>query len=81
MFLNLVSNSNADDALVRYTGMKMRDKLNKKRMDGRYGWYTTQCSAKYLESALTKHIKKKDWLDASILAAMLFMKQAFVKRV
>ena len=70
-FIKYTTNEEADEILLKYISVYMREKLRKKREEGRGGWYTLQCCDEDLIDLLKEHIKKEDWIDVVNLAAML----------
>lgn len=61
-----------DDIAVDRFAVAMKEKLAKKRAEGRGGWDShEECSAEYLSYLLVQHIRKGDPLDVGNLAMML----------
>ncbi|WP_353429220.1 hypothetical protein [Paracoccus denitrificans] len=61
-----------DDLAVDRFAVAMKDKLARKRAEGRGGWdRKDECSAEYLTYLLVRHIWKGDPLDVGNLAMML----------
>lgn len=58
-----------DDAAVDRFAASMKDKLNKKRQEGRGGWQSM--TAEQLSALLHEHVHKGDPLDVANLAMML----------
>lgn len=68
----LSSPNHADDLAVDRFAIAMKQKLAKKREEGRGGWENKdECSAKYLSYLLIQHIWKGDPVDIANLAMML----------
>lgn len=65
----------ADRILVEMVSHEMRQKLAKKRKDGRSGWFSPQCSSDQLKNMLLEHIEKGDYVDVINLAGMLLARQ------
>lgn len=64
-----------DYAAVDAFADKMKEKLAKKRADGRGGWEDkTQCTAELLSQLLRDHVNKGDPVDVANLAMMLSMR-------
>lgn len=65
-----------DDIAVESFATAMREKLAKKRSEGRGGWEDPQqCSADELALYLVNHVTKGDPVDVANLAMMLFHRQ------
>jgi len=61
-----------DDAAVDRFAAAMKEKLAKKRADGRGGWEDkTRCSQQFLSELLFGHVQKGDPVDVANLAMML----------
>lgn len=61
-----------DDVAVDEFAAVMKDKLAKKRAEGRGGWEDkSQCTAEFLSSLLREHVAKGDPVDVANLAMML----------
>lgn len=61
-----------DDLAVDNFAAAMKEKLAKKRNDGRGGWEDKEkCSNKYLSKLLREHVNKGDPVDVANLAMML----------
>ena len=58
-----------DNAAVDAFAAVMKEKLAKKRADGRGGWQ--ECSSEYLSNLLHEHVSKGDPVDVANLAMML----------
>ncbi|MCH6203889.1 hypothetical protein L3V16_08535 [Brucella ciceri] len=68
----LSSPGHADDLAVDRFAIAMKQKLAKKREEGRGGWENKdECSAEYLSYLLIQHIWKGDPVDIANLAMML----------
>ncbi|WP_418459874.1 hypothetical protein ACNT8L_05805 [Brucella intermedia] len=68
----LSSPDHADDLAVDRFAIAMKQKLAKKREEGRGGWENKdECSAEYLSYLLIQHIWKGDPVDIANLAMML----------
>ncbi|WP_206669592.1 hypothetical protein [Brucella sp. 10RB9213] len=68
----LSSPDHADDLAVDRFAIAMKQKLAKKREEGRSGWENKdECSAEYLSYLLIQHIWKGDPVDIANLAMML----------
>ncbi|WP_226623119.1 hypothetical protein [Brucella anthropi] len=68
----LSSPDHADDLAVDRFAVAMKEKLAKKRAEGRGGWENKdECSAEYLSYLLIQHIWKGDPLDIGNIAMML----------
>nr|WP_278374559.1 HNH endonuclease [Brucella anthropi] len=68
----LSSPEHADDLAVDRFAIAMKQKLAKKREEGRGGWENKdECSAEYLSYLLIQHIWKGDPVDIANLAMML----------
>lgn len=64
-----------EDAAVDAFATRMKEKLAKKRAEGRGGWEDkTQCTADYLSQLLREHVYKGDTVDVANLAMMLSMR-------
>lgn len=64
--------AHADDVAVDRFAVAMKEKLAKKRAEGRGGWENKdECSAEYLSYLLIQHIWKGDPVDIANLAMML----------
>ena len=70
---NTTSNSQADTSMVDYVSELMRNKLAKKRNEGRGGWYRLHVvkNEKLLEM-LKNHVDKGDMVDVLNIAAMIY---------
>lgn len=64
----------ADELLVYAVMYEMRDKLKKKRNDGRGGWFGPNCSNEVLREMLIDHVEKGDPIDVINLAAMIMVR-------
>ncbi len=68
----LSSTDHADDLAVDRFAIAMKQKLAKKREEGRGGWENKdECSAEYLSYSLIQHIWKGDPVDVANFAMML----------
>jgi len=66
------SDTHPDDLAVDRFASAMKNKLAKKRADGRAGWDDRlNCNAGFLSALLHEHVKKGDPLDVGNLAMML----------
>jgi hypothetical protein len=66
------SDTHPDDLAVDRFASAMKNKLAKKRADGRSGWDDPlNCTAGFLSALLHEHVKKGDPLDVGNLAMML----------
>lgn len=65
----VIDAAQADERLVALAGAAMREKLAKKRLDGRSGW--ERCPIKMLNAMLIDHIAKGDPVDVMNIAAMI----------
>lgn len=65
-----------DDDAVDQFASAMKEKLDKKRFQGRAGWHDKKiCSQKQLSNMLFNHVDKGDPLDVGNFAMMLFFRQ------
>lgn len=65
----------ADGILISVTAQAMKIKLDKKREEGRGGWYRSDiCSNEELLKSLKAHIDKGDMIDVINLAAMIHIR-------
>lgn len=71
-FASLFSEAEIDDmALAAFTAA-MRDKLARKRDEGRGGWHDkTDCTNEHLSDLLRRHVEKGDPVDVANLAMMI----------
>lgn len=61
-----------DDLAVDKFAAAMKEKLARKRAEGRGGWNDPdQCTAQHLSALLRKHVEKGDPIDVGNLAMML----------
>ncbi|PRD42357.1 hypothetical protein C5748_16315 [Phyllobacterium phragmitis] len=68
-----------DDIAVDQFAAAMKDKLARKRAEGRGGWdEPNQCSIAYLSRLLTEHVEKGDPVDVGNLAMMIHQRGASV---
>lgn len=65
-----------DNELVNEAKKAMELKLEQKRIDGRGGWWSTDCDTEYLKQLLKEHIDKGDMRDVMNLAAMIYYREA-----
>lgn len=68
-------NEAADSILVEMAAHEMREKLAKKRKEGRGGWFAPSCSSARLKNMMMEHIEKGDYVDVLNLAAMILARQ------
>ena len=69
-------NERADETLADITALAMREKLEKKRTQGRSGWWDEgQCAIPELRTMLRDHLEKGDMLDVVNLAAMIYVRE------
>lgn len=69
------SSEHFDDQAVDFAAKAMKEKLAKKRAEGRGGWqYPDQCTPEFLSKLLREHIDKGDPVDVLNLAMMLFVR-------
>lgn len=74
-FVESTTNEQADLAMVESVAQAMRNKLSKKRNDGRGGWYKLhEVNNKKLIEMLKKHVDKGDMVDVLNLAAMIHVR-------
>ena len=74
-FIDKVPNEIADELLVYIISDAMKDKLEKKRKDGRGGWFREICDSDELLDMLNEHILKGDMIDVINLAAMIYVRE------
>lgn len=66
-----------DEQLCLAASRAMKEKLEKKRAEGRGGWWHPEhCSTKELKEMLTEHIEKGDMVDVMNFAAMIYLREA-----
>jgi transcriptional regulator with XRE-family HTH domain len=68
-----------DDLAVDKFAAAMKEKLARKRAEGRGGWNDPdQCTAQYLSTLLRKHVEKGDPIDVANFAMMLHQRGASI---
>jgi hypothetical protein len=70
-FISRISNEEADSILCEFTSYHMRQKLEKKRNDGKHGWFNSTCTNVNLMEMLKEHLNRGDMIDVINLAAMI----------
>lgn len=70
-----VHNEDADNIMVEMVAHEMRLKLEKKRGQGRHGWFGPNCNQELLLRMLNEHLKKGDMIDVINLAGMILARQ------
>lgn len=75
MFIARTDNELADSMLASITSGQMEEKLEKKRREGRGGWFGPHCSNETLKAMLDKHVKKGDMIDVMNIAGMIWMRE------
>lgn len=66
----------ADDRLVKYACMAMREKLKISMERGRGGWWNPdECSIEQLRYMLQEHMEKGDMVDVMNFAAMIYARE------
>ncbi len=75
MFIERTDNDMADSLMVMAVTDAMGEKLEKKRDEGRGGWFGPQCSNGKLKEMLKEHIQKGDMIDVMNLAGMIWMRE------
>lgn len=73
--IDSVPNATADHIMAISAVKAMRTKLNRKRDEGRGGWFTSDCSNKVLLEMLKEHIEKGDMIDVMNFAGMIWMRE------
>jgi hypothetical protein len=73
-FIDFLPDETADALMVDIAAQAMRDKLAKKRADGRGGWHTSTADDGALRRMLVEHCAKGDPVDVMNLAAMLYVR-------
>lgn len=73
---HIISNALADDTGLERFLIAMREKLERKRGEGRKGWNLPKvCSLKSLRKMLNQHIEKGDMVDIANLAMMIWNRE------
>ncbi|MUO84030.1 hypothetical protein BBK77_008135 [Agrobacterium vitis] len=68
--------AHADDTAVDHFSAAMKEKLAKKRLDGRSGWEDKDdCSQLFISQLLREHVEKGDPVDVGNLAMMLHQRE------
>ncbi|WP_210252800.1 hypothetical protein [Agrobacterium vitis] len=68
--------AHADDIAVDRFAAAMKEKLAKKRLDGRSGWEDKDdCSQLFIPQLLREHVEKGDPVDVGNLAMMLHQRE------
>jgi hypothetical protein len=71
--ITLRRNPHADDTAVDSFAHEMKEKLSRKRDEGRGGWENkAECSAEFLSQLLRSHVEKGDPVDVANFCMMLF---------
>ena len=71
-----IAEKSADDRLVSYAYMAMREKLEIARATGRGGWWDSEtCSIDQLRGLLREHLEKGDMVDVMNFAAMIYARE------
>jgi hypothetical protein len=66
----------ADDRLLFFAEMAMKEKLNVSRRKGKGGWWNKDdCSVDHLKNLLLEHIEKGDMVDVMNFAAMIYVRE------
>lgn len=65
-----------DERLCTIAHIAMTHKLERKRREGRGGWWDSgRCSVEQLRELLRQHVEKGDMVDVMNLAAMVFARE------
>lgn len=75
-YLVSLNGENADGLLAETCSAHMKEKLAKKREQGRHGWHH-DCSNKVLLQMLESHVRKGDMVDVMNLAGMIHMREYY----
>lgn len=62
----------ADEVGVEVLASAMKQKLHRKRAEGRGGWYDSSCTGEYLSKLLREHVEKGDPVDVANFCMMLY---------
>lgn len=65
-----------DLGMIRAVGAAMEDRLRESRANGRGGWYDPSVPLDTLNAALAKNLEAGDYLDVTLYASMIFVRQA-----
>jgi len=68
-----------DDDAVDQFAEAMKSKLDRKREQGRGGWYLGSCTQEMLSEMLRDHVEKGDPVDVGNFAMMLFFRNERIK--
>lgn len=74
-FASLFSEAEIDEMALDAFAAAMRDKLARKRDEGRGGWHDkTDCTNEYLSDLLRRHVEKGDPVDVANIAMMIYQR-------
>lgn len=74
-FVMRQTDEKADEILVDMVRCEMTNKLEKKRAQGKGGWFGPNCSNAVLHEMLSVHLHKGDMVDVINLAAMILARE------
>ena len=74
-FVMRQTDEKADEILVDMVRHEMTEKLEKKRAQGKGGWFGPNCSNAFLHELLSEHLHKGDMVDVINLAAMILARE------
>ncbi|HEB94362.1 MAG TPA: hypothetical protein ENI94_13060 [Gammaproteobacteria bacterium] len=71
-----ITEQSADDRLVAYAAIAMKEKLRVARLKGRGGWWNPdECNIEQLRHMLQEHLEKGDVVDVMNFAAMIYARE------
>lgn len=74
-FINAISNEMADISMIDLVSTAMKEKMHKKALEGRGGWYKLhEVKNEILIKMLKRHVDKGDMIDVLNFAAMIHVR-------